>query len=129
MEDKVNWLDEAIKREATPKTLREETVEQFCKRFDLPVSNYYYHISKPDNKKKVLETVISVAKDAAPEVLKRLVEKAEEGDMKAIDIYVDSILQLAKILDLQTAGKPLILPATLIVKNDTAQESGNSSPR
>ena len=107
-EQPIEWLDEAVKREATPKSLREETVEEFCKKYKLPVSNYYYHISKTENKTRVLEITLNKAKDEAPEILEVLVEMAKNKDIRAIDIYMDSILQLAKNLDIKTAGKPIV---------------------
>jgi hypothetical protein len=120
----MDWLEEAIKLEATPKTLRQETIRDFCARFAIPESNYYYHINKKENKVKVIEMVLNTAKTAAPEVLKKLVEKAEEGDMKAIDLYMDMILQLSKNLDVKTDGKPIIQVAEAI-----ALKHGLTSPQ
>ncbi len=112
----MDWLEEAIKLEATPKTLRQETIRDFCARFNIPESNYYYHINKKDNQAKVLELTLHEAKTHAPVVLKKLVEKAEEGDMKAMDLYLDMILQLSKNLDLKTAGKPIFIPSEIAEK-------------
>jgi hypothetical protein len=112
----MDWLEEAIKLEATPKTLRQETIRDFCARMSIPESNYYYHINKKENKAKVLEMVLNVAKTSAPDILKKLVERAEEGDMKAIDMYMDMILQLSKNLDVKTDGKPIFIPSEIASK-------------
>ena len=52
-EIKVNWIDEMIEREALPKSVRKETVEDFCIRHKISDSTYYYQSSKTDNWKKV----------------------------------------------------------------------------
>lgn len=124
----IDWLDEAIKREATPKSLRTNTVEEFCKVYDLPVSTYYYHISKQENKKRVLEVTLNKAKDEAPEILEVLVDMAKKRDIRAIDIYMDSILQLAKNLDITSQGKSIVqLSAEIIEKNSLPNETHSSA--
>jgi hypothetical protein len=64
-------------------------------------------MSKRENKERVLAICLNKAHDAAPDVLETLVERAKAGDMRAMDIYVDSILKLAKNLDIKTDGQPL----------------------
>ncbi len=113
-----NWIQEMIEREALPKALREETVESFCARHDISISTYYYQSSKSDNWKKVLEISLMSAKKEVPEVLKVLTEKASTGDMKAIDMYLNYIVQLAKNLDIKSDGQPLYLPSEVIDKLD-----------
>jgi len=124
----MDWLEEAIKRQATPKHARVDSVEEFCQKHNLDIKQYYYQLSKEDNKKKILEVVLNTAKDASPEVLDVLVKKAKEGDMKAMAIYIDSILRLAKQLDITTAGHPIITLAKEIAdKNDITQSTENNS--
>lgn len=123
----MDWLEEAIKRQATPKHARVDSVEEFCAKYNIDIKQYYYQLSKPDNKKKVLETVLSVAKDSSPEVLDVLVKKAQEGDMKAIDLYMDMILQLAKNLDVKTDGKPIIQIAEAIANKHGLTTSSTES--
>ena len=118
-EKQIDWVTEAIQLESTPKQLRKETTREFCQRHSIPESNYYYHIRKTENKKRILEIVLNEAKERAPDILKKLADKAEEGDMRAMDIYVDSILQLAKNLDIKSDGKPIIQLA-----NEIAQRNG-----
>lgn len=119
----IDWLDEAMQLEATPKLLRKETVSEFCQRHNLPLSNYYYHISKPENKKRVLEIVLTKAKDKAPDILETLVREAEAGDMKAMAIYMDSILRLAKQLDITTGDKPIPLLGNVSIDNIIKEDS------
>jgi hypothetical protein len=113
-----NWIQEMIEREAIPKSAREETVAQFCDKWGITESTYYYQSSKPDNWKKTLEISLNNAKKECPEVLKVLGEKAKDGDMKAIDMYLNYIIQLAKNLDVKSDGKPIYLPSELITKNE-----------
>ena len=101
------WLDEMIQRQTIPLTLREETVAEFCEKWGIYPSLYYYHLYKKENQEKILEIVLSKAKTAVPDILEKLIEKAKEGDMKAIDIYLDSVAKLAKNLDIKTDGRPI----------------------
>lgn len=122
-EQEINWIDEMIIREATPKQLRTDTVDEFCAKFSIPTSNYYYHAGRPENKKKVINTTVDNVKTHAPEILEKLVEKAKGGDIKAIDLYMDMILQLAKNLDLKTDGRPIIQIAKEIAEKNNLNES------
>lgn len=126
-ETKINWQDEAIKREATPKVLRELTVKEFCDKHGVPLSTYYWFISKDDTKKDILRITLNKAKESAPEVLEVLVKKAEEGDMKAIDMYMDMILQLSKNLDLKTNGLSLVFDSSFKKDATTPETKGNST--
>jgi len=116
------WVDEAVIQEATPKALRKETTRDFCARHGIPESNYYYHVNKADNKKRILEITLNVAKSAAPEVLEILVSKAMEGDMRAIDLYMDMILQLSKNIDVKTNGLSIVFDKSFN-KGETTREA------
>lgn len=96
------WVDEMIELEATPQRLREETVVDFCKRNAIQRGTYYYELSKKENKERVLEITLNKAKDECPNVLDTLIQKAKDGDVRAIDIYLDSVVKLAKNLDIKT---------------------------
>ena len=61
----MDWLEEAIKLEATPKSIRQETIRDFCKRFEIPESSYYYHVNKKENRAKVLELTLNEANKIA----------------------------------------------------------------
>lgn len=128
MTDTLSWLEEAIAFEATPKQIRTESMREFCRRHSLPESNYYYHVRKPENQARILELALNVAKASAPDVLRKLVEKAEAGDVRAIDIYLDYILKLAKNLDLKSDGKQIVfMPAEIAEKNGVNLQSDTNA--
>lgn len=98
-----NWIDEMIIREATPKPLRTETVEQFCKKYDIVESNYYYQASKTENQEKSIKIAIQNAKKHTAEVLENLAERAKENNKDA-KLYLEFILQLATKTDITSGG-------------------------
>ena len=102
-----NWLDAAIEREATPKALRENTVAQFSEKWGIKPDKYNYEMGKEENWKKVLEISLRFAKKAVPEIVQKLTEKAEMGDLNAIAMVMDKIYKLASNLDVKSDGKPL----------------------
>ena len=106
MED--NWLDAAIQREALPRALREETVEQFSAKWDIKPGQYYYEVSKKENWAKILEISLNRARVELPEVLESLIKNAKGGKEKSVEMYLDYIIKLAKNLDIKSDGKPLI---------------------
>lgn len=95
------WIDEMVEREAIPKVKRIESVPDFCAKHDITPQAYYYQKSKEENKKRILEISLNVAKDEAPEILEKLVGMCKDGNVKAMKIYVESILKLAKELDIK----------------------------
>ena len=121
------WVEEMIEREALPKTLRTETVEDFCARHGVSVSTYYYQSSKTENWKKVLEISLMSAKKEVPDVLKVLGEKAKSGDMKAIDLYLDYVVQLSKNIDIKSGGEAL--PVLVQFLNDKDTSNNSDTPR
>ncbi len=123
----MNWLEEAIQRLATPKTLRTESNRDFCKRFEIPESTYYETLSRPENQKRILDITLNVAKESTPDILEKLVELAKNGDIRAIDIYMDYILQLAKNLDIKTGGKPIVEIAKEIAQKNGINTSTESN--
>jgi hypothetical protein len=122
MED---WISAMIEREAIPKASRKETVEEFCVKYGISESTYYYQSSKPDNWKKILEISLNSAKKECPEVLKVLGDKAKSGDMKAVDMYLNYIVQLAKNLDIKSDGKEL-QPVLVKFINDETNRNTNT---
>lgn len=120
----MDWQEEAIKRTATPKSLREGSNGDFCLKFNIPQSTYYEFLHRPEIQKKILKITLSVAKESTPEILEKLVEMAKNGDMRAIDIYIQHVLQLAKILDVQSGGKPIPLfdNVTNAIPNNNSNE-------
>lgn len=107
-EEKKNWIDEMIIREATPKPLREGTNAEFCQRYEIPESNYYYYSSKAENKEKILQIALDNAKKHAPEVLENLGERAKENSQDA-KLYLQFVLQLAEKTDITSKGESIIL--------------------
>lgn len=105
-ETKVNWIDEMLIREATPKTLRTDTVSEFCKRHGIVDSNYYYHSSKPENQEKIIGLALQSTKKHAPEVLENLGERAKSNSKDA-EMYLKFILQLAEKTDITSGGEKI----------------------
>lgn len=98
------WIDEAIQREATPKDLRKETQQEFCKRIGIDTSTYYRNVMRPENKKKIVNIWLNEAFIGGNEVLKALQEKAKKGDVKAIELYMKFILELVENFDIKSGG-------------------------
>ena len=104
-----NWIQAMIEREALPKATRQDTVADFCSKWGIDESTYYYQSRKTENQKKSLKIAISLVKRKAPEILEKLAEKAESGDMKATDMFLNYILELSKNLDLKSGRKSLVI--------------------
>jgi len=121
----VDWVDEMIIREATPKTLRKETVEEFCKLHGISDATYYNHSSREDNQKKIVKVAVTLVKKSLPEVLEKLREKAEGGDMKAVDMFLNYVAELSKNLDIKSDGKALPQPIVSL-SNDILRNNSNS---
>lgn len=123
-----NWLTEAIELEATPKAIRTESVREFCARLNVNERTYYYQTRKPEFRAQVLELALNEAKREAPDVLRKLAERAKGGDVKAIDIYLDYILKLAKNLDLKSDGKSIVfVPTEIADKNALTLDATHTS--
>lgn len=109
MNEKKDWIKEAIEREATPKPERTETVIAFSKRHGISSETYYYQMRKKENKAQVIEIWLNEALDGGNEVLQKLKQNALEGREKSIEMYLKFVLDLAENLDLKTDGKPLMV--------------------
>ena len=48
------------------------------------------------------------AKKEVPEVLQVLGSKAKDGDMKAVDMYLNYVVQLSKNLDIKSDGEKIL---------------------
>lgn len=81
-----------IEREATPKAARQETVAEFCAKWGIGESTYYYQSSKTDNEKKIVELCFKQAKKRAPEILEKLGDKASEGSEKSMEMFLKLVL-------------------------------------
>jgi len=104
---KEDWISAMIERESTPKPLRTDTIEEFCKKWDIAESTYGFQRRKKENRKRVVEIWLSEAINCGNEVLTKLGEKALSGDTKAIELYMKFVLDLTEGLDIKTDGKAL----------------------
>ncbi len=104
MEINEKWVDEMIKRQILPKRMREE-LNEFCRRYGIGRSTYYYYLSKKENQKKIIKECLMLAKEYTPEVLDKLAQKAAGGDMKAIDMFLNYVLELSTNFDIKTDGE------------------------
>lgn len=102
-----NWIQAMIEREATPKAARQETIAEFCAKWDVDTSTYYYQARKKENKREIVGIWLNEATNGGNEVLEKLKQNALEGKEKSIEMYLKFILELAENLDVKTDGKAL----------------------
>jgi hypothetical protein len=105
-----NWVEAMIEREATPKPARKEKVGDFCARWGIDTSTYYFQARKKENRKKVVEIWLCEAIKGGNEVLEKLRENALNGKEKSIEMYLKFVLELKEQMDLTTDGKELPTP-------------------
>ena len=129
--EKQNWIKEMIEREATPKAERTETVAEFAVSHSISDSTYNYQKNKKENKRLIVEIWLNEATDGGNEVLSKLKEKANAGDMKAIELYLKFVLKLAENLDITSRGE--VIKGFNFIKNEpekpndkTITETGES---
>jgi hypothetical protein len=115
-----NWIQEMIEREALPRVMRTDTVEDFAQKHNIDPSTYYYQSRKKENQKKILKIALSLAKKGIPEVLEKLRERAEAGDIRAIEMYLKYILKMKDKFDFTSDDKELkvITSINYILPND-----------
>lgn len=121
--EKLDWIKEMIEREATPKVMREETIEKFAERHNIAPSNYHYHRVKKDNQEKIVKLCLLVAKESLPEVLKKLGENAEAGKEKSIEMFLKFIAELSEKIDMTSGGKPIPI---LNLNNEIPKNNSNT---
>lgn len=102
----MNWIDEGIEREATPKRLRAETTVAFCKRHGIERSTYYFEMLKKENFEKIEELCFKQAKKHTANILDSLGQRAVD-DNKAAEIFLEFVLERKKRLDLTTKGESI----------------------
>ncbi len=122
-----NWIDEMIEREAIPKAARQETVAEFCAEWGIDESTYYYQSRKDEHQKKSLKIALMFAKKRTPEILEKLAEKAELGNDKSVEMYLDYVLELSKNLDIKSDGKQ-VGGFNYIVPNDNNSTDNQTPP-
>ena len=101
-EEKELWIGEMIKRQMLPIDLRIGTVENFCKKYKISDSTYYYQCGKSENQAKIISGCLMLAKEYTADIMGKLGEKAKQGDMKAIDMFLNYVLKLRTNVDLKT---------------------------
>ena len=102
-----NWIDEMIERESIPQTARQGTVADFCAIWGVCERTYYYQSRKPEYQKESLRIALALVKKRTPEILERLAQKAEGGDMKATDMFLNYVLELSQKIDLTSKGEKI----------------------
>ena len=105
-EEKKNWIDAMIEREATPKPLREETTRDFCTKHGIPESTYYYEVNKKENWEKIEDLCFKQAKKHTPEILENLGERGKT-DNKAAEIFLEFILERKKRMDITSNNESI----------------------
>ena len=126
--EEINWIEEMIKREAVPLQLREGTVADFCKKYGIGDSTYYYQSSKPENQEKIVNSALNNAKKYAPEVLENLGERAKNNSKDA-EMYLKFILQLADKTDITSKGESIqqVLVKFLNGKDETIKDDRDTT--
>jgi len=129
MSEPKNWIDAMIEREAIPKAARQGTVADFCSKWGISDATYYYQSSNTENQKKIVKMAVSLVKKSLPEVLEKLREKAESGDVKAMDMFLNYVAELSKNLDIKSDGKSIAIniDKDIAEKNALNAESENHS--
>lgn len=117
-----NWLEVMIERQALPEEVREQTTDEFCAKWGIARSTYYYQASKQENQQKILALAISNAKKYAPAVLDNLGQRALNNS-KDTEMYLKFILQLKESMDITSGG--LAITFADIFKKD---ESSSTTP-
>ena len=118
MEEKIDWIQLMVEREALPKHMREGTVDDFCAKYGPARQTYYYQLAKDEVQQRVLETSLRFVKKYIPDALDKLGQKAVEGDNKAIEMLLEYVAKLSKNIDVKSDGKCIaILPSEIIDKN------------
>jgi len=87
-----NWIEAMIERETIPKPARQDTVAEFCAKWGVPESTYYYQSSNPENERRIVELCFKQAKKRTPEILEKLGDKASEGSEKSIEMFLKLVL-------------------------------------
>jgi hypothetical protein len=123
-----DWIQEMIQYEATPKSLRvPQEKGKFIEGLGVPSRTYYHELCKKENKKKIIEIWLSEAFNGGNEILQKLAEKARGGDMKAIELYIKFVLELAENLDIKSNGQTIFVVAEEIAKKNGINISTSSA--
>jgi hypothetical protein len=116
-EEKKNWLEEMVERQALPEEARQETTDEFCAKHGISRSTYYYQASKSENQQKILSLALANAKKYAPEVLDNLGQRAKTNSKDA-EMYLKFILQLKEQMDVTSGGLSIQFAPVFNKKDD-----------
>lgn len=116
--NKKDWIIAMIERESIPKPERTETIEDFCKRYDIAPATYNYQKNKKENKKRIVEIWLGQAIEGGNEVLAKLKENALAGKEKSMEMYLKFVLELAENLDIKSDGKALKIEFNSLFNKD-----------
>lgn len=122
-----NWLDELIARQALPEEIREGTNAEFCAKWGISESTYYYQASKPENQAKIVNLSIKNARRHAPEVLENLGVRAKTNS-KDTEMYLKFILQLAEKTDITSGGLAIQFASDFKKDASTTPETIRDNP-
>lgn len=124
-DERIDWVEEAIRREATPKSLREpKTDQEFIKKFGVAESTYYYTIAKKENQEKILDLCFKQAKRRTANILEKMGEKAEDGNDTSIAQFMEYVLEVKKKLELSGDKDN---PINIIIDKGIANKNGIST--
>jgi len=115
---KKGWIKELIKRESTPRPERTEIIAKFCERHGISESTYDYQRRNKKNKAEVLAIWLDEAFYGGNTVLRKLKEKAEDGDTRAIELYLKFILELSENLDIKSDGRSITINQVFYDRNN-----------
>jgi hypothetical protein len=105
---KEDWIEKAIEYEALPKSLREPQKKgDFIKSLGIPESTYRWTLSKDENQDKIIKLSFRQARKRTPDVLKKLGEKAEQGNDTSITQFMEYVLEIKKRLDITSGGEKI----------------------
>ncbi|MBD3244757.1 MAG: hypothetical protein GF335_02065 [Candidatus Moranbacteria bacterium] len=95
-----SWIDKAIRWKATPKDLRDpKTVIEFCKKNEINRREFYRECDKKEFKDKILDKSLNNVQNNTPNILHKLSQIAENGNLRAIEMYLKYILKLQDVKD------------------------------
>ena len=106
-EQKAEMWEEIAYEFSKPESLRRPKVQIYGE-YQLPDTTFYWHMRKPEFKRRVVEIALNEAKNWVPELMDVLREKAvDDKSEKYIEMALKYVADVAERLDLTTKGKEL----------------------
>ncbi len=110
-----------IEREAIPAPARTETTRDFCIKWNVPESTYYFNASKKEYRDKIDDICFIQAKKHTPEVLENLGERAKTNARDA-ELFLEFISERKKRVDVTTGDKPFPLYNPDVISDNQSTE-------